>query len=60
MSQKIAPYWVGNVALLHIPHNYFRTGPAGTECEYGATPTVKPLAQFLPLIPAPKKDAAKP
>ncbi len=57
MSQRIAPYWVGNVTTLRIPHNYFRTGPPSAEGEYGALPSEKPLAKVLPLIPTPKKDA---
>jgi hypothetical protein len=60
MSQRIMPYWVGNVAHLSPPPRYLRTGPNDTANQWGSPREQKPLAKVLPLIAAKKKDVPQP
>lgn len=56
MSEKIAPYWIGNVAHMPMPQKPLYTGPDATATQYGAAPVQEPLAKVLPLIAPAKKD----
>lgn len=60
MSQKITPYWIGNVAHMPMPQRPLYTGPEDAPPYYGSTPMQEPSAKVLPLIPASKEDAPKP
>lgn len=50
MTQRIPPYWVGNVARLHIPHIYFRAEPIEVAGKTGLPSSKQRLADVLPLI----------
>lgn len=56
MTEKITPYWIGNVAHVPMPQIPLFTGPDATETQYGSEPVQKPLAEVLPLIAPAKKD----
>ena len=56
MTQKITPYWIGNVAHVPMPEKPLFTGPDDTASQYGSTPVQKPLAEVLPMIAPAIKD----
>lgn len=57
MSQRITPYWVGNVTYLRIPQKFQYVGPDDATHRYGsAMPFAKPLADVIPLISPTEKD----
>ena len=60
MSQKIPPYWIGNVTHILRPRKPLSTGPNDTANQYGSMPVQKPLAKVLPLIAPTKKDVPQP
>ena len=61
MSQKIMPYWIGNVTHMPILQKPLSTGPDHTANQYGSTPDQKPAAEVLPLTAAQKKkDVSQP
>jgi hypothetical protein len=60
MTEKIAPYRIDNVTHVPMPQKPLSTGPGNTAARYGAAPFQEPLAEVLPLIAPPKKDASKP
>lgn len=55
MSQKMPPYWIGNVTHIRLPRKHPGTGPDETANQYGSTPDPKPVAEVLPLTAAQKK-----
>lgn len=60
MTQKITPYWIGNVAHMHMPQKPLYTGPDDTAAQYDSAPVQKPLAEVLPLIAPVKRDVPQP
>ena len=58
MSQRITPYWIGNVAHIPMPQKALYTGPDDTATRYGSAPVQEPLAEVLPLIAPTKKDVS--
>ena len=58
MSQKIPPYWIGNVTHILRPRKLLSTGPNDTANQYGSKPDPKPLAEVLPLTAAQKKKGS--
>jgi hypothetical protein len=56
VSQKVPPYWIGNVTHIRLSRKHPCTGPNDTANQHGSKPVQKPFAKVLPLIVAKKKD----
>ena len=61
MSERIAPYWTGNVVQLRLAPKPSSTGPDNTANQFDQAPDQKPVAKVLQLTTSKKKrDAPQP
>ena len=61
MSERIAPYWIGNVVQMRRSPKTPSTGPDNAANKYDQAPDQKPVAKVLQLSALRKKrDAPQP
>ena len=55
MTERIKPYWVGNIARIDFSQKGFQLGPDSVAPAYGQIPPQPPSAKVIPFTSSKKK-----